>query len=202
MPRSASPARAQGTVINNERLEYLGDAVLDAIVAHHLFTRFPDADEGLMTKLRARIVKRKSLDQLAARINLPVLIAPGILPGNKSKHLYGNALEALVGAIYLDRGYRYARRFFVRRILRKHIDLAQLLSRDTDYKSRIIEWAQKNRIEVRFESSEEHTARLKDPAFVSTIYLNGVKIASGRGGAKKEAEQQAAKGALSTIHLN
>ena len=136
--------------------DQVSDAVLDAIVADYLFSRFPDGDEGFMTKMRARIVKRKNLNFLASKMDIPGMIAPGVSPGNKSKHLYGNALEALIGAIYLDRGYSAARRFFIRKIMQKHIDLVKLVKKDPDYKSRIIEWAQKNRIEVVFESIEEH----------------------------------------------
>ena len=200
LPKSATLGQDQSLLINNERLEYLGDAVLDAIVADYLFKRFPGGNEGFMTQLRARIVKRKNLDYLATRIEIPSLIRSGILPGNKSKHLYGNTLEALMGAIYLDRGYGKARKFFIKKIMQKHIDLAQLVKKDPDYKSRIIEWAQKNRVEVIFETKEEHTSRQKTPAFVSIISLNGKIEGTGRGNAKKEAEQRAAKEALSSIH--
>ena len=199
LPKSAIVSRDQGVLINNERLEYLGDAVLDAIVADYLFRRFPDGNEGFMTMLRARIVKRKNLDHLAAQLEIPSLIRLGTLPGNQSKHLYGNTLEALIGAIYLDKGYRTARRFFIRKIMQKHIDLVQLVQKDPDYKSRIIEWAQKNRVEVIFETIEEHKSQQKRPLFVSTISLEGVKQGSGRGSAKKEAEQRAAQEALSSL---
>ncbi len=200
LPKSAIFSQPQAGTINNERLEYLGDAVLDSIVADYLFRKFPEGSEGFMTKVRARVVKRKNLDHLANQIGIPSMIRSGLLPGNKSKHLYGNALEALVGAIYLDRGYRYARRFFLKKILEKHIDLALLVNKDPDYKSRIIEWAQKERIEVIFESLEEYTSAQKSPSFISTISLNGDKKGIGRGSSKKEAEQGAAKEAMLTIH--
>ncbi len=200
IPKSAILHETSGNNINNERLEYLGDAVLDAIVAEYLFNRFPNGDEGFMTKLRSRIVKRKNLNYLATKMEIPALIAPGILRGNKSKHLYGNALEALIGAIYLDRGYGAARKFFVKKMVKKHIDLVQLVAKDPDYKSRIIEWAQKNRLEIVFESNEEHLSTSQSPSFISTIILRGEKKGTGRGTSKKEAEQQAAKEALSSIH--
>jgi ribonuclease-3 len=199
LPRSSTVGQNQGAQINNERLEYLGDAVLDAIVADYLFRLFPEGSEGFMTKLRARIVKRKNLDQLATKTSIPSLVKTEILPGNKSKHLYGNVLEALIGAIYLDRGYGKARGFFIRKILEKHIDLVQLVSRDPDHKSRIIEWAQKQRVEVIFESKEEHTSRPVAPTFVSNILLNGDTRGTGRGESKKEAEQRAAREALASI---
>jgi len=199
LPKSAFQKNHTGQP-NNERLEYLGDAVLDSIVAHYLFDRFPEGDEGFMSKLRARIVKRKTLDYLAVKINIPAIIDPAFSLGNSSKHIYGNALEALVGAIYLDRGYNASRKFFEKKILKKHIDLVQLVQKDPDHKSRIIEWTQKNRVEIIFESKEEHPSGANSPSFVSTIYLNGEEKGSGRGGSKKEAEQQAAKAALKTIH--
>lgn len=200
IPKSALLKQATGLHLNNERLEYLGDAILDAIVADYLYSRFPEGDEGLMTKLRARIVKRKNLDYLATKMDIPSMIIMGEYSGNTSKHLYGNALEALIGAIYLDRGYQKARKFFVRKIMQRHIDLVKLVKKDPDYKSRIIEWAQKHRVEVVFESKEEHHSSQRSPSFISTIQLKGEIKGTGRGSSKKEAEQQAAKEALSTIH--
>lgn len=200
LPKSALVNYPEAASINNERLEYLGDAVLSTIVADYLFRKFPNSDEGFMTKVRARIVKRKNLDFLANQIGLPSMIRHGVLPGNKSKHIYGNMLEALVGAIYLDRGYRVARKFFLKRILEKHMDLNLLVNKDPDYKSRIIEWAQKNRIEVVFESLEEHSSGQKFPSFVSTISLNGKQKGTGRGSTKKGAEQRASREAMKSIH--
>ena len=200
IPKSAQQKNPSGNRLNNERLEYLGDAVLDAIVANHLFNLFPEGNEGFMTKLRARIVKRKNLDYLATKIGLQAFINSGISNGSKSKHIYGNALEALIGAIYLDRGYGAARKFFERKILDRHIDLVLLAQKDPDYKSRVIEWTQKNRVEITFESKEEHLSGIKAPSFVSVILLNEEEKGSGRGDSKKEAEQQAAKAALKSIH--
>jgi ribonuclease-3 len=201
LPKSALQKQASGLHLNNERLEYLGDAILDAIVADYLYSRFPDGDEGFMTKLRARIVKRKTLNYLATKIEIPGMISQTGISGNKSKHLYGNALEALIGAIYIDRGYKKARRFFIRKIMEKHINLGQMVKKDPDYKSRVIEWAQKNRVEIVFESLEEHLTGVKSPSFVSTIMLKGLPAGTGRGSSKKEAEQQAAKKALEHIQF-
>lgn len=202
LPKSALKKHPSGVRLNNERLEYLGDAVLDAIVADYLYKRFPEGDEGFMTKLRARIVKRKTLNQVAVGLEIPGLINQVGSPGNKSKHLYGNALEALIGAIYIDRGYKAAKKFIIRRIMQKHIDLVQLVEKDPDYKSRVIEWAQKNRVEIAFESLVEHIAGQKSPSFSSTISLDAQARGTGRGGSKKEAEQQAAKKALEHIKTN
>lgn len=199
IPKSALQKNSSGNYLNNERLEYLGDAVLDAIVANYLFNHFPEGDEGFMTKLRARIVKRKNLDYLATEIQIPKFINTRDLPGSKSKHIYGNALEALIGAIYLDLGYGAAKKFFEKKIMRRHIDLDQLAQRDPDYKSQIIEWTQKNRVEITFESKEEHISGSKSPSFVSKILLDEEEKGLGRGDSKKEAEQQAARVALKSI---
>lgn len=200
IPKSALQKNPSGHHLNNERLEYLGDAVLDSIVASYLFNTFPDSDEGFLTKLRARIVKRKNLDSLATEIQLPRFINTRDLSGSKSKHIYGNALEALIGAIYLDLGYVAAKKFFEKKIMKRYIDLDQLAWKDPDYKSRIIEWTQKNRVEIAFESKEEHISGSKSPSFISKIFLDEEEKGIGRGDSKKEAEQQAAKIALKSIH--
>jgi ribonuclease-3 len=199
MPRALARKQLKGGAVNNERLEYLGDAVLDAIVADFLFRKYPGGDEGFMSQVRSRIVKRKTLDQLALQVGIPGMIPTPVHPSDKSKHLYGNALEALVGAIYLDRGYRKAKRFFIRRILNKHEDLDQLIRKDPDHKSRLIEWAQKHRVEVRFETGVQGGSASTSPTFTSSLYLNGENRGNGRGNSKKEAEQRAAREALSLL---
>ena len=200
LPKSALLKKTSGIDLNNERLEYLGDAILDAIVADYLFRRFPEGDEGFMTMMRARIVKRKSLDSIAGKMGIPDMISPLLIGGKKSKHLHGNALEALIGAIYLDRGYGVTKKFVIRKIIKKHVNLEQVVKKDPDHKSRIIEWAQKNRIEVVFESKEEQNSSGFSPSFISTILLQGKEKGIGRGASKKEAEQLAAREALSTLH--
>lgn len=197
LPRSVARQLTEGGRINNERLEYLGDAVVDTIVADFLFKHFPKGDEGFMSQVRARIVKRKTLDHLAIQAGIPAMIPDALITAGKSKHIYGNTLEALMGAIYLDRGYRKAHRFFIDRILKKHEDLEKLIRKDPDYKSRVIEWAQKKRLEIRFQTREEDTTGRTSPAFVSTLYLDHEEWGNGRGSSKKEAEQRAAREALS-----
>jgi len=199
LPKSALVNHPQSASTNNERLEFLGDAVLGAIAADYLYRKFPDCDEGFLTKIRSRMVKRKNLDQMADQVRIPSLLTHIVLPANKSKHIYGNILEALMGAIYLDRGYRYARKFYLKKILEKHVDLTLLVNRDPDYKSRIIEWSQKKKVEVVFESHEEHTTGQKFPLFISTISLNGEIKGTGRGSTKKGAEQRAAREAMNSI---
>lgn len=195
--KSASYTLKNGDKINNERLEYLGDAVLGAVVAEFLFRKFNDCDEGFMTKLRARIVKRKHLDSIAVKMGIPMLITSDLYSVNAAKHVYGNALEALIGAIYLDRGFPKAKKFFRKKMVETYIDLSKLLAKDSDYKSQVIEWAQKNKKDLVFESSEE--GKDKVPRFISSLKVENELFGTGRGQSKKEAEQQAAKSALKDI---
>ena len=190
---------ADGTSVNNERLEYLGDAILNAIAAEFIYREFENTDEGFMTKLRSRIVKRKNLNSTAINMGIPLLITSHLHPANSSKHLYGNALEALIGAIYLDRGYNYATRFFIKRMIGRHIDLKSLARKDSDYKSQLIEWAQKNKREVVFLSNEEYDSKSQAPIFKSTVKIEQMESGMGNGDSKKEAEQQAAKVALRVL---
>jgi ribonuclease-3 len=196
--KSASLTLSNGDKINNERLEYLGDAVLGAIVAEFLFRNFDGCDEGFLTKLRGRIVKRKQLDSIAIKMGLPMMITSGSHPANTAKHLYGNALEALIGAVYLDKGFLKAKKFFRKRMVKKHIDLSKLAEKDSDYKSQIIEWAQKNKQDIVFESLEEG-GKGRIPQFISNLMLKEELLGTGKGQSKKEAEQQAAKIALKGI---
>lgn len=197
--KSASIQNKNGDLINNERLEFLGDAILGSIVAEYLYINFPNRDEGFMTKLRSRIVKRKNLNLLAEKMGIPGMMQTITFPDNMAKHLHGNAFEALIGAIYLDKGYRSAAKFFSRRIIQKHIDLLQLAKKDSDYKSQIIEWAQKYKKEVVFETNEENAASNLLPAFIAFVKQDDNVLGTGKGGSKKEAEQSAAKEALSSL---
>jgi ribonuclease-3 len=184
---------------NNERLEYLGDAVLGAIVAEYIYKEFGHENEGFMTKLRARIVKRKHLNSTAIKMGIPMMINSNLHTANMSKHLYGNALEALFGAIYIDKGYRTAARFFRRRMVKKHIDFSILSIKDSDYKSQLIEWSQKQKKEVVFSSNEEYDPEKKAPTFEAIVEIDHLESGRGKGDSKKEAEQQAAKVAMKEI---
>ncbi len=196
--KSASVVMQNGDVINNERLEYLGDAILDAVVADYLFKKFPDKNEGFLTKMRSKMVKRKHLNLLAYRIGLNQLVISHTNPVNLSKHLYGNAFEALIGAVYLDKGFKKTCHF-VERIIDKFVDIEKLKLSESDYKSKLIEWAQKNKLEVIFDSREELTGVNKIPQFVSYIKMLNEELGRGVGNSKKDAEQKAAKSALENI---
>lgn len=196
--KSASIVMQNGDVINNERLEYLGDAILDAVVADYLFKNFPDKNEGFLTKMRSKMVKRKHLNLLAYRIGLNQLVVSHTNPVNISRHLYGNAFEALIGAIYLDKGFKKSCQF-VERIIERFVDIEKLKLSESDYKSKLIEWAQKNKVEVIFDSHEELTGTNKVPQFVSYIKMLNEELGRGVGNSKKDAEQKAAKSALENI---
>lgn len=196
--KSASILMPDGEVINNERLEFLGDAILDAIIADYLFRRFPDKNEGFLTKMRSKMVKRKHLNLLAYRIGINQLIVSHAIMANTSRHLYGNAFEALVGSIYLDKGYNRSYQF-IERIIDKYVDIEKLKNSDSDYKSKLIEWAQKKKLEVIFDSEEDYNQQNKQPHFTSHIIISEKEMGRGMGKSKKESEQKAAKMALERL---
>ena len=196
--KSASAILPDGSVINNERLEYLGDAILDAVVADFLFRIYPYGDEGFLTKMRSKMVKRKHLNLLALRLGLDKMMTSQTNPNNISKHLYGNAFEALVGAVYLDKGFMKTSKF-IERIIKKYVNLEKLLNSDSDYKSQLIEWAQKHKQEIIFESHEEAKGVNNVPSFVTYVKIFENTLGKGSGNSKKDAEQKAAKTALEQI---
>jgi ribonuclease III len=196
--KSACINLSDGTLINNERLEYLGDAILDAIIADYLYLRFPERGEGFLTQLRSKIVKRKELNRLSYNLGLSPLIVTNYRQNQEKINILGNALEALIGAIYLDKGYYPAKKFVITRILDKYLDLERLARKESDFKSRIIEWAQKNKKEITF-MNQENTNGNHETYFISRVVLNDEELGSGTGHSKKDAEQQAAEEALQKI---
>ncbi|NVJ46140.1 MAG: ribonuclease III, partial [Cytophagia bacterium] len=141
---------------SNERLEYLGDAVLSVVVAEYLFKRFPFKDEGFLTELRSRIVSRDSLNNVARTIGVPQIVKfdRKRKTPNSHKSLYGNTLEALIGAVYLDRGFKYSSRFILKKLIKPHFDLEEIINTTKNYKSKLIEWTQKNAKTPTFEHLE------------------------------------------------
>lgn len=197
--RSASTTCKNGQMINNERLEYLGDAILDAIIADYLYTLFPEQDEGFLTQLRSKIVKRKQLNKLAFKFGISSFLVSRTNSQQKKVNLLGNAFEALIGAIYLDKGYRRTKRFMTRKILERYLDIERLARKESDFKSRIIEWAQKNKQDISFVSQEESLPDSHETYFSSQVILVDRKLGSGTGHSKKDAEQKAAEEALLNI---
>lgn len=186
-----------GQPLNNERLEYLGDAILGAAVAHELFLRYPDKDEGALTKMRARIVNRNNMNRIAMQLGLDRLIRTQAPTDLAQTHIPGDALEALIGAIYLDKGSRAARKFIIRKLINSISDLDQIIENDTNYKSVLIEWGQKNRSAIHF-VTEEYPEN-KEVSFIAQAFVDYVVMGEGRGTSKKEAQQNAAEEALEKV---
>jgi ribonuclease III len=194
--RSASRVDSQGNTVNNERLEYLGDAILGAVIADFLYNRFPQEDEGFLTKMRSKLVNRSILTSLTYEMGLNVYIDSNATNAIDKSHIYGDTLEALIGAIYLDKGYNSARYFIIKRILPKYVDLYELEQHDTNFKSKLIEWSQKNKRPIKFDTLEEYPNGSKQPKFVSIVEIDNKEAGRGSGSSKKEAQQNAAKNSL------
>ncbi|MGF7217953.1 ribonuclease-3 [Spirosoma lacussanchae] len=198
---SASKATAiEGFRESNERLEYLGDAVLGMVIAEYLFKKYPYKDEGFLTEIRSRIVNRETLNGIARKIGLDQLIE---YDGQRTRSLptrtsmYGDALEALVGAIYLDKGFRFSRRFILKDLL-AHYDIDLVVQNNVNFKSRLIEWAQRAGKDVRFEIiSEKGNSHFRE--FIAQVIVADEPFATGSGYSKKKAEQSAAEKALALL---
>ena len=199
--KSASLTLPDGSVVNNERLEYLGDAVIDTIVADYLFRTFPNEREGFLTRMRSKIVNRNHLDSIANRMGLAeAVVSFATSKEMKKKRISGEALEAMMGAMYLDRGYDKTCKYFTDHILKNFIDLQKLLQTETDFKSRFLEWGQKNKLQVEFITISEKIEKSKNtPQFIVQATIAGVPVSKGSGKSKKEAEQMAAQKGLTFI---
>jgi len=198
--RSAAIALKEGADNSNERLEFLGDAVLGASVAHYLFRKFPYKDEGFLTKIRSRIVSRTNLNNLSRKLGLFEMIEVNRNNEQIYKSAGGDALEAFIGAIYLDQGYQEAQSFVINKLIKLHLDLEEILNTDKDYKSKLVEWSQKEKIVIRYEVAAEKgsgTSRY----YIIDLYVDEVKQTTGNGNSKKIAEQHAAEKYLSEKEL-
>ncbi|MEM7055441.1 MAG: ribonuclease III [Bacteroidota bacterium] len=188
------------TTNSNERLEFLGDAVLSLVVGEYLFKKYPLQEEGFLTEIRARIVNRASLSELAQKVGMDELLHYDTRSIHKSnlKFIYGNALEAFIGAVYLDQGYERCREFVIDRLLHIHIDLEDIVRTDSNYKSKIIAWAQKNRKSLQFKFVNEKNIK-NNTDFVVHLLIEGQVTGTGHGKTKKQAEQMAAQDALKRL---
>ncbi|HBC79692.1 MAG TPA: ribonuclease III [Bacteroidales bacterium] len=190
--RSASFTLPDGKRINNERLEFLGDAVLDTILSDYLFEKFPDANEGFMTKIRSRIVNREILNQLAISMGIDKILVSNVSSNSSTRNLYGDALEAFIGALFVDKGFKKTKNLFINRVFNKYLDLSQIVDKNSDYKSLVFEWIQKHKTNLTFEYKEEYDCNLKKSVFSATLLINNEEFGTGQGASKKEAEQEAA----------
>ena len=197
--KSTSMRSEKGRPLNNERLEFLGDAILDAIVGDIVFRHFEGRREGFLTNTRSKIVQRETLNKLSVEIGLDRLVKSNTRISTHNSYMYGNAFEALVGAIYLDQGYVRCQEFMQERILKKYINLEQMSRKEMNFKSRLIEWTQKQKVLVSFELIEQHVDRNNNPTFYTEVRIEGISAGRGYGYSKKESQQNAAHKALQYI---
>ncbi|NJM94342.1 MAG: ribonuclease III [Cytophagales bacterium] len=189
-----------GVKESNERLEYLGDAVLGAVVAEFLYKKYPYKSEGFLTEVRSRIVNRESLNELGRKIGLHTIVrVDDIVTPRSHKSLYGDALEALVGAVYLDRGYLFCRKFILKKLLQVHFNLDEIVSTSKNYKSKIIEWAQKNSRMVYFHVDEVREKKQK--RFIAHVIVDEETYGIAEGFSKKKAEQLAAQKSCEMLEI-
>ncbi len=197
--RSSSIRSQKGRWVNNERLEFLGDAILDAIVADILYKKFVNKKEGFLTSTRSRIVQRDTLNKVAVEMGIDKMIISSTRNLTHNTNIYGDALEALIGAIYLDQGYRVAKKFVFEKLIKQHLNIDKVLKSEVDFKSRLIEWGQKNKVDVSFEVLEAYYDNMNNPIFDSCVKVGGVNIGWGKGYSKKESHQMAAKVAIKKL---
>jgi ribonuclease-3 len=186
-------------VANNERLEFLGDAVLSTIVGEYLFKKYPNCDEGFLTKMRSKIVKRNSLDEIADKMGLDLFLA-NYNQTRLSKSMLGNALEALVGAVYIEVGYEKTKTYVVRRILRKYLDIHELESYDDNYKSQLLEWCQKNGRSIEYKVVAKYKSEKRDK-FKVAVFVDAKKYGTADDFNKKSAEQLASERAMTALGI-
>lgn len=198
---SVAKKNIQGKPESNERLEYLGDAILGAVIAEYLFKKYPYKDEGFLTRIRSRIVSRESLNLLGKKLGLQHIIEADLKIKSPYKSVYGDSLEALVGAVYLDRGYTYCKKFILTRLLEPYFNLKEIIQNNTNFKSRIIEWSQKESKELNFETTDVKDIKNRKE-FTVEVLIDHKSVAVGYGSTKKNAEQDAAQKAIEQLHLD
>ena len=190
---------ASGRPLNNERLEFLGDAILDAIIADVVYKHFEGKREGFLTNTRSKIVQRETLNKLAVAIGLDKLVRFTTRPATHNSSMYGNAFEAFLGAIYLDQGYERCKEFVEKKILKEYIDLEKMSRKETNFKSKLIEWSQKHKHTLSFELIEQRMDKDRNPVFHTEVKIESLSAGTGRGYSKKESQQNAAHMALRKI---
>ena len=175
----------KGRPLNNERLEFLGDAILDAIVGDIVFRHFEGRREGFLTNTRSKIVQRETLNKLAVEIGLDKLVKSSTRSSSHNSYMYGNAFEAFIGAIYIDQGYERCMQFMKERIFKNYIDLEKMSRKEVNFKSKLIEWSQKNKMEVSFELIEQFLDKDYNPMFHTEVRIEGLSAGKGEVDAAK-----------------
>jgi ribonuclease-3 len=190
--RSVQIIDNKGNPINYERLEFLGDSILGSVIAAYLYKKVPTGSEGYLTQMRSKIVSREHLNELGKDLNLIRFVKSKIIQSNAGDNIHGNIFEALVGAIYLDKGYNFCQKFIYQNVIVPYVDIEKLEGKITSYKGLIIEWCQKQKKRYNFEIYEDSG---NDPIkhFSVKIFIDGKQIAKGRATSKKKAEEQASK---------
>ena len=197
--KSTSIRSEKGRPLNNERLEFLGDAILDAIVGDIVYKHFEGRREGFLTNTRSKIVQRETLNKLAVEIGLDKLVKYSTRSSSHNSYMYGNAFEAFIEAIYLDQGYERCKKFMEKKILKNYIDLDKMSRKEVNFKSKLIEWSQKTKMEVSFELIEQFLDQDYNPMFHTEVRIEGLSAGTGTGYSKKESQQNAAQMALKKI---
>ena len=197
--KSFSARSDQGLSANNERLEFLGDAILDAVVGDIVYQNFKGKREGFLTNTRSKIVSRESLNHVAEQIGLSKLIKLSIRNSSHNSNVGGNAFEALIGAIYLDRGYDYCKYFMANRIIDHYIDLKKVSRKEVNFKSKLIEWSQKNKVLLKYELISQSLDEFNSPIFETEILIEELPACKGKGYSKKESQQNAAHATINKI---
>ena len=190
--RSVQMTDKKGNLINYERLEFLGDSILGSVIAAYLYKKVPSGSEGYLTQMRSKIVSREHLNELGKDLNLIRFVKSNIDQANVGDNIHGNIFEALIGAIFMDKGYNFCQKFIHQNVIVPHVDIAKLEGKITSYKGLIIEWCQKQKKKYTFDTYEDSG---NDPVkhFSVKISIDGDQIAKGRATSKKKAEEQAAK---------
>ena len=200
--KSYADTKDKGGKMNNERLEFLGDAVLESIVSDIIYNKYPDKQEGFLTNLRSKLVKREMLNELSSKVGIDKLIQhTGRLTSAHNSYVGGNAFEAFIGAIYLDRGYDLCKQFVDSRLLKDYVDIEQIAVSEQNFKSLLIEWCQKYQFEFQFVMTEERVDN-GVPTFKASVLVEGQTLGSGKGYSKKESHQNAASMALDKVKDN
>lgn len=198
---SAAQIIKKGIKDSNERLEFLGDSIIGTVVADYLFKKFPFKDEGFLTKMRSKMVSRQQHNQLAVKLGLNTFIeANNDRFGSKPSSINGDAYEALIGAIYLDKGYKFAQQFILTRIVNVFIDMDELETKEVDFKSKFIEWAQKEKKDFRFETLHDGAASI-DKLFLLQLLIDKEVVGKAQHFSKKRAEQLVAEMACTALGI-
>ena len=199
MHKSVMHRNKKGKPVNNERLEFLGDAILDAAVGDIVYRHFPGKREGFLTNTRSKLVQRETLNKLAQEMGINKLILSSGHSASHNSYLGGNAFEALVGALYLDRGYDACMVFLKKRILSQMINIDKVAYKEVNFKSKLIEWSQKNKVKLEYKFISSGKDNGGSPTFCYQVVLEGIEGCKGDGFSKKESQQKASKDTLEQL---